>query len=112
MSPDPETSVVAQRQRLRQLILRQQQQKSAMRQEKGIQAGLAPVLGAAPGSPTPSHWPQGVVDEALAQVFGRPPPPYPGTLRLPAPGAFPGERLSGSTPKSSLIPAPIGTPLR
>ncbi|XP_051910013.1 histone-lysine N-methyltransferase 2C-like [Hippocampus zosterae] len=101
-----------QRQRLRQLILRQQQQKSATRQEKGVHGGPAPALGPAPGSATPGHWPQGVVDEALAEVLGRPPPPYPGTLRLPGPGAFPVERLGGPAPKSSLSPARRGTPSR
>ncbi|XP_069047073.1 histone-lysine N-methyltransferase 2C isoform X5 [Lepisosteus oculatus] len=76
-----------QRQRLRELILRQQQQKSAIRQEKGLQE---PAIPAAAGAARP--WSQ---DEAVQQseLFNRPPPPYPGTARGPLmPGAprFPG----------------------
>lgn len=86
-----------QRQRLRQLILRQQQQKSFLRQEKGLQeaaaAGHAPsqappttchapvqapstTVGHTPSQPTLLHWSQEEPD-----AFGRPPPPYPGTIK-------------------------------
>ncbi|XP_042370388.1 U1 small nuclear ribonucleoprotein C-like, partial [Plectropomus leopardus] len=86
-----------QRQRLRQLILRQQQQKSALRQEKGLQE-------AAPGPPSaaPRLWPQ--VDPSAAppaDPFGRPPPPYPGTVRpsrTAFPGGFPAEQQGSSAP--------------
>ncbi|XP_077410700.1 histone-lysine N-methyltransferase 2C-like [Vanacampus margaritifer] len=110
-----------QRQRLRQLILRQQQQKSALRQEKGLQeAGTLPVTpgpGPAPGVATPHHWTQDAANTPPTDVFGRPPPPYPGMLRLPGPaavhpGAFLGEQLRGLTPRASPFPVPRGTPLR
>ncbi|KAJ8272620.1 hypothetical protein GJAV_G00091360 [Gymnothorax javanicus] len=78
-----------QRQRIRELILKQQQQKqNAVRQEKGL---LEPSISAAPG--TPRHWSQ----ENPSQhndLFSRPPPPYPGPMRSPLryPGPFPGDR--------------------
>lgn len=64
-----------QRQRLRQLILRQQQQKSVSRQEKVLQEG----------APGPAHlWLQKEpISAAPSDPFGRPPPPYPGTVRPP-----------------------------
>ncbi|KAK1794974.1 hypothetical protein P4O66_009907 [Electrophorus voltai] len=79
-----------QRQRLRQLILKQQQQKSAIRQEKGLQEATGTP---APG--TPMHWSQ---EDSGPQndMFGRPPPPYPGTMRpSPMQGSqrFPGTFL-------------------
>ncbi|XP_051738984.1 histone-lysine N-methyltransferase 2C isoform X6 [Ctenopharyngodon idella] len=82
---------IKQRQRLRQLILKQQQQKSAIRQEKGLQETTAT---AAPG--TPRHWSQ---DNSGPQndIFGRPPPPYPGTMRsspVHAGQRFPGTFLA------------------
>ncbi|XP_047675166.1 histone-lysine N-methyltransferase 2C isoform X3 [Tachysurus fulvidraco] len=61
-----------QRQRIRELLLRQQQQKSAIRQEKSPQEQPGPMT---PG--TPQHWSQ----DARGQqndLFNRPPPPYPG----------------------------------
>ncbi|KAL4630959.1 histone-lysine N-methyltransferase 2C [Arapaima gigas] len=75
-----------QRQRLRELILRQQQQKSAIRQEKGLQEPSPSTPG------TPRHWSQ---EEAGQQneLFNRPPPPYPGSLRgemIPTGQRFPG----------------------
>ena len=107
-----------QRQRLRQLILRQQQQKSALRQEKGLQeaaSGTASALAVppAPGSGTPRHWSQD--DSAApstlpAELFARPPPPYPGTVRpgglavAPAPGfpgGFSGEQQRSFTPSEA-----------
>ncbi|KAK7881200.1 hypothetical protein WMY93_029609 [Mugilogobius chulae] len=113
-----------QRQRLRQLILRQQQQKSALRQEKGLQeAGPGQGATAAPGHnataalgpPTPGHIPQSPAAPGHApsaqdhapsarhwpqpqeepDPFGRPPPPYPGQMRPVAPP------LRGSTLNSS-----------
>ncbi|XP_054620989.1 histone-lysine N-methyltransferase 2C-like isoform X3 [Dunckerocampus dactyliophorus] len=112
-----------QRQRLRQLILRQQQQKSALRQEKGLQESLpgapsatAAPPGAAPGSATPRHWSQEetTTPSPPTDVFGRPPPPYPGIVRPagPAgaftgpprlPGALPVEQLRGLTPNEPLF---------
>ncbi|TDG97613.1 hypothetical protein EPR50_G00228120 [Perca flavescens] len=88
-----------QRQRLRQLILRQQQQKSALRQEKGLQEAAA-------GSAA-RHWAQ--VDPPTAppaDLFGRPPPPYPGTVR-PVGGAagFPAEQR-GFGPRELGVRAP------
>ncbi|XP_016096068.1 histone-lysine N-methyltransferase 2C-like [Sinocyclocheilus grahami] len=79
---------IKQRQRLRQLILKQQQQKSAIRLEKGLQEATS---AAAPG--TPRHWSH---DDFGPQndIFGRPPPPYPGTMR-PAP-IHAGQRFPGT----------------
>ncbi|XP_041823896.1 histone-lysine N-methyltransferase 2C-like isoform X4 [Melanotaenia boesemani] len=100
-----------QRQRLRQLILRQQQQKSALRQEKGLQeAASAPALPLTAGSTTPLHsWAQEDSNSAAppADLFGRPPPPYPGTVRPPAPrfpGGFSGEQQRGFTPGEAPFP--------
>ncbi|XP_051538392.1 histone-lysine N-methyltransferase 2C-like isoform X2 [Myxocyprinus asiaticus] len=80
---------IKQRQRLRQLIIKQQQQKSAIRQEKGLQEATA-----SSASGTPQHWEQ---DDSGPQndMFGRPPPPYPGTMRSPmqAGQRFPGTYL-------------------
>ncbi|XP_048118756.1 histone-lysine N-methyltransferase 2C isoform X1 [Alosa alosa] len=77
-----------QRQRIRELILKQQQQKGANRQEKGPQE--APM---APG--TPQHWSQGGPGPQV-EIFNRPPPPYPGPgpVRGPMrfPGPFPGDQ--------------------
>ncbi|XP_061122354.1 histone-lysine N-methyltransferase 2C-like isoform X2 [Syngnathus typhle] len=100
---DAETSALVQRQRLRQLILRQQQQKSALRQEKGLrEAGPSPSIPAS-GVPTPHRWPIAPPRDAL----GRPPPPYPGTPHLP------GEQLRGLT-SANMAPFPPqrGMPLR
>ncbi|KAM7369521.1 hypothetical protein PAMP_010840 [Pampus punctatissimus] len=97
-----------QRQRLRQLILRQQQQKSALRQEKGLQEPPA----APPSSATPRPWSQdssSISTPASADLFGRPPPPYPGTVR-PAgvgprfPGGFPAEQQRGFLPSEAPFP--------
>ncbi|XP_045077482.1 histone-lysine N-methyltransferase 2C [Coregonus clupeaformis] len=79
-----------QRQRLRQLILRQQQQKSAILQEKGLRQ----EAGGAPDAATPRRWSQ---EDPTPQsdMFGRPPPPYPGPIRggLQVPG---GQRFPGT----------------
>ncbi|XP_076827373.1 LOW QUALITY PROTEIN: histone-lysine N-methyltransferase 2C [Brachyhypopomus gauderio] len=74
-----------QRQRLRQLILKQQKQKSAIRQEKGLQEATG-----TPTPGTPMHWSQ---EDSGQQndMFGRPPPPYPGPMRPPM--RFPGTYL-------------------
>ncbi|XP_055086131.1 histone-lysine N-methyltransferase 2C-like isoform X4 [Periophthalmus magnuspinnatus] len=60
-SEDKLRQVTEMRQRLRQLILRQQQQKSALRQEKGLQeAGPGHTAAATPGqtvTPAPAHTP-------------------------------------------------------
>lgn len=90
-----------QRQRLRQLILRQQQQKNVSRQEKVLQDG--------PAGP-PHQWLQKESTSASpADPFGRPPPPYPGTIRPLAaaalrclPGNFSPEQLRN--PNEAPIP--------
>lgn len=89
---------IFQRQRLRQLLLRQQQQKNVSRQEKVLQEG-------APGPPQ-AWFPKETTSAAPAEPFGRPPPPYPGTVRAPeatalrCAGNFPAEvvRSSGEAP--------------
>ncbi|KAM7121251.1 histone-lysine N-methyltransferase 2C isoform 5-T5 [Molossus nigricans] len=70
-----DTEKLRQRQKLREIILQQQQQKKmAGRQEKGPQD--------APAVPHPGHlhW----QPEGVGQAFSRPPPPYPGSIRPPA----------------------------
>ncbi|XP_078100895.1 histone-lysine N-methyltransferase 2C-like isoform X2 [Sander vitreus] len=88
-----------QRQRLRQLILRQQQQKSALRQEKGLQEAAS--------ASAARHWAQ--VDPPTAppaDLFGRPPPPYPGTVRpVGGPAGFPAEQR-GFGPRELGVRAP------
>ncbi|MED6237090.1 hypothetical protein ATANTOWER_018731, partial [Ataeniobius toweri] len=91
---------------LRQRILRNQQnQKIALRQEKGL---LEPTSGPG-GSGTPLHsWPsEDLSTIPHADPFGRPPPPYPGTVRPPAPGftgRLTGEQMSGFTSGEAPIP--------
>ncbi|TSL47723.1 Histone-lysine N-methyltransferase 2C [Bagarius yarrelli] len=73
-----------QRQRIRELLLRQQQQKSAIRQEKGTQEQPGPMMAG-----TPQHWSQ----DARGQqndIFNRPPPPYPGPGAIRCPQRFHG----------------------
>ncbi|KAM8839649.1 histone-lysine N-methyltransferase 2C isoform 3-T3 [Synchiropus picturatus] len=90
-----------QRQRIRELILKQQQQRSAIRQER-----CPPELAGniAPGTPRP--WPQ---DDPAQQgeAFNRPPPPYPGQgpVRGPMrfPGPFPGDHC-GPFPNEGQMP--------
>ncbi|XP_075406308.1 histone-lysine N-methyltransferase 2C isoform X2 [Tenrec ecaudatus] len=70
-----DTEKLRQRQKLREMILQQQQQKKiAGRQEKGSQD--PPVV---PHPGPPQHW----QPENINQTFIRPPPPYPGNLRTP-----------------------------
>ncbi|XP_061443616.1 histone-lysine N-methyltransferase 2C isoform X3 [Rhineura floridana] len=62
-----------QRQKLRDIILQQQQQKkNAIRQEKTLQEPAT-----APHARSTQPWQQ----ENLNQIFNRPPPPYPGNVR-------------------------------
>uniref|UniRef100_A0ABM5GMV7 [histone H3]-lysine(4) N-methyltransferase n=1 Tax=Pogona vitticeps TaxID=103695 RepID=A0ABM5GMV7_9SAUR len=80
-----------QRQKLREIILQQQQQKkNAIRQEKMPQE----PVGASHAAPVQS-WQQ----ENMNQIFNRPPPPYPGNIRSPIvpPGGlrFPGFPVDG-----------------
>ncbi|KAJ8375804.1 hypothetical protein SKAU_G00063840 [Synaphobranchus kaupii] len=91
-----------QRQRLRELILRQQQQKSAIRQEKGLQEPPMPLAPGAPG--TPRHWLQ-EDPGSQNELFSRPPPPYPGMMRdnLMAPG---GQRFPRPFPNEQQGPFP------
>ncbi|XP_070307445.1 histone-lysine N-methyltransferase 2C isoform X6 [Odocoileus virginianus] len=70
-----DTEKLRQRQKLREIILQQQQQKKmAGRQEKGAQDP-----GAVPHPGPPPHW----QPESVGQAFARPPPPYPGSVRSP-----------------------------
>ncbi|CAI9160889.1 unnamed protein product [Rangifer tarandus platyrhynchus] len=70
-----DTEKLRQRQKLREIILQQQQQKKmAGRQEKGAQDP-----GAVPHPGPPPHW----QPEGVGQAFARPPPPYPGSVRSP-----------------------------
>lgn len=95
-----------QRQRLRQLILKQQKEKSAIRQEKGLQETTATTaLG------TSRLWSQ---DDSGAQIdaFGRPPPPYPGIMTSSPvhagqryPGAYLGDQR-GPSPAELHCPRP------
>ncbi|XP_066537904.1 histone-lysine N-methyltransferase 2C isoform X2 [Hoplias malabaricus] len=79
-----------QRQRIRELLLRQQQQKSAIRQEKSAQEQPVSVP---PG--TPQHWSQENQGQQPSEVFSRPPPPYPGPGAVRSPqrfhGPYPGD---------------------
>ncbi|XP_041698132.1 histone-lysine N-methyltransferase 2C isoform X5 [Coregonus clupeaformis] len=89
-----------QRQRIRELILKQQQQRSAIRQEN---AGIM-----APGPGTPRPWPHEGHGQQ-GEMFSRPPPPYPGPapmsgpMRFPGPGPFPGDQL-GPFPNEGQFP--------
>uniref|UniRef100_A0A8C8CWX8 Histone-lysine N-methyltransferase 2C n=1 Tax=Oncorhynchus tshawytscha TaxID=74940 RepID=A0A8C8CWX8_ONCTS len=78
------------RQRLRQLILRQQQQKTAIRQEKG----LLQEAGGATGAVT-RHWSQEDPTPQSHMFVGRPPPPYPGPMRG-GPQVLGGQRFPGT----------------
>ncbi|XP_035392361.1 histone-lysine N-methyltransferase 2C isoform X2 [Electrophorus electricus] len=73
-----------QRQRIRELILRQQQQKSAIRQEKTT---LDQPVTMTPG--TGQHWSQETQGQQ-SDVFNRPPPPYPGPGTVRSPQRFHG----------------------
>eukprot|EP00061_Rhincodon_typus_P018870 g48233.t1 len=88
-----------QRLRLRELILRQQQQKNAVRQEKGLQEQ------AMTSAATPlRHWPQEDL-KRQSELFGRPPPPYPGIVRIPR-ASQTGQRFPGlfaNEPRSRLM---------
>ncbi|XP_059358418.1 histone-lysine N-methyltransferase 2C-like isoform X3 [Carassius carassius] len=79
-----------QRLRIRELILKQQQQKSAIRQDKCVQDHL---LTMPPG--TPQHWSQESTGQQ-SEIFNRPPPPYPGPGAVRTPqrfhGPFPGDQ--------------------
>ncbi|XP_056155239.1 histone-lysine N-methyltransferase 2C [Lampris incognitus] len=105
-----------QRQRLRQLILRQQQQKSALRQEKAFQEPVSghtappsatpgPATGPGTDPATPHHWSQGSSIGPQQDLFNRPPPPYPGTSR-PA-GVFPPSQAPYPQPN---LPRQLGGP--
>nr|XP_019959050.1 PREDICTED: histone-lysine N-methyltransferase 2C isoform X3 [Paralichthys olivaceus] len=73
-----------QRQRIRELILKQQQQRSAIRQERGPQDPAGSIT---PGTPRP--WPQEGPGQQ-GEMFNRPPPPYPGQGPMRGPMRFPG----------------------
>lgn len=86
-----------QRQRIRELLLKQQQQRIAIRQERGPHDPTGNNM--PPGAPRP--WPQ------EGEMFNRPPPPYPGQGpmrgQMRYPGPFPGEHR-GSFPNEGQIP--------
>ncbi|XP_056148692.1 histone-lysine N-methyltransferase 2C [Lampris incognitus] len=90
-----------QKQRIRELILKQQQQRSAIRQERGPQE---PPGNMTPGPPRP--WPQDGPGQQ-SDMFGRPPPPYPGQGPIRGPirfsGPFPGDQR-GPFPNEGQIP--------
>ncbi|XP_065124300.1 histone-lysine N-methyltransferase 2C isoform X10 [Paramisgurnus dabryanus] len=79
-----------QRQRIRELLLRQQQQKSAIRQEKVVQDHS---MAMPPGTPHP--WSQDATSQQ-GEIFNRPPPPYPGPGAVRGPqrfhGPYPGDQ--------------------
>ncbi|KAJ8012094.1 hypothetical protein DPEC_G00065110 [Dallia pectoralis] len=94
-----------QRQRIRELILKQQQQRSAIRMEN---AGNM-----APGTPRP--WPNEGHGQQ-GEMFSRPPPPYPGQgpIRGPMrfPGPFPGELRSPFPNEGQLPKGPVDPNIR
>lgn len=106
----------SQRQRLRQLILRQQQQKNALRQDKAQSEGPAgPAVAPPVGPPRPWGPDNFSVATPPADPFGRPPPPYPGTVRptggsvVPAPRfprAFPVEQQQQRDFAPNAVPPP------
>ncbi|XP_035994099.1 histone-lysine N-methyltransferase 2C isoform X7 [Fundulus heteroclitus] len=73
-----------QRQKIRELILKQQQQRTANRQERGPQD---PAGNLTPGTPRP--WPHEGPGQQ-GEMFNRPPPPYPGQGPMRGPMRFPG----------------------
>nr|XP_015812352.2 histone-lysine N-methyltransferase 2C isoform X2 [Nothobranchius furzeri] len=73
-----------QRQRIKELILKQHLQRTASRQERGPQD---PAGNTAPGTPRP--WPQDGPSQQ-GEMFNRPPPPYPGPVPMRGPMRFPG----------------------
>lgn len=81
-----------QRQKLRDIILQQQQKKNAVRQEKVPQeSAMTPHVG--PGQ----QWHH----ENMNQLFTRPPPPYPGNVRSAiVPPRFTGFPVDGQFTRS------------
>ncbi|XP_041421719.1 histone-lysine N-methyltransferase 2C isoform X3 [Xenopus laevis] len=67
-----------QRQKLRELILRQQKNKSSVRLEKALLDPLQISQGS-----HPTHWQPENPPPPQSEVFNRPPPPYPGSMRVP-----------------------------
>ncbi|XP_034021214.1 LOW QUALITY PROTEIN: uncharacterized protein LOC117505783 [Thalassophryne amazonica] len=77
-----------QRQRLRQLILNQQQQKIVLRQEKGLNEANAATSPAAH-----QRAQEGERSAPRCDPFGHPPPPYPGIVRPSGPPPAPARAL-------------------
>ncbi|XP_077470695.1 histone-lysine N-methyltransferase 2C isoform X2 [Stigmatopora argus] len=109
VSSDPQVTMaeneekLRQRQRIRELILKQQQQRSAIRLERCTQE---PPSNLTPRAQRP--WPQ----EDAGQQFNRPPPPYPGQGPIRGPMRFPGHfpvGLEGQFPRG---PPPLDPNLR
>lgn len=84
--------------KLRQLILKQQHHKRVIRQEMGLQET---TINSAPG--TPLHWSQ-EDSGPHHDVFGRPPPPYPGSVRPSLVQG--GQRCPGNFPDETHGPRP------
>ncbi|KAM8849363.1 histone-lysine N-methyltransferase 2C isoform 8-T8 [Spinachia spinachia] len=76
-----------QRQRIRELILKQQQQRSAIRQERCPQEPAGVIT-----TGTAQPWPQDSSGHQ-GEMFNRPPPPYPGQGPMRGPMRFPGPFL-------------------
>ncbi|TRY85074.1 hypothetical protein DNTS_020861, partial [Danionella cerebrum] len=99
-----------QRQRLRQLILKQQKEKSAIRREKGLPEATSTVLTEISTVASDSR-PQN-------EMFGRPPPPYPGSMRAPIPDDSQSSRppfvrdlnIMGMRPQGQRFRFPPGAP--
>ncbi|XP_058579705.1 histone-lysine N-methyltransferase 2C isoform X7 [Neofelis nebulosa] len=100
-----DTEKLRQRQKLREIILQQQQQKKmAGRQEKGSQDAVAGPL------PAPlQHW----QPDSISQAFARAPPPYPGSIRSPVvPPLGPRYALFPKDPRGPYPPDVTGMGMR
>lgn len=95
VNPAESEDKLRQRQRIRELLLKQQRQRSAIRQERGPQetSGNMP-----PGTPRP--WPQEGHGQQ-GEMFNRPPPPYPGQAPVRGP-----MRFLGPFPADQRVPFP------
>ncbi|XP_075443994.1 histone-lysine N-methyltransferase 2C isoform X4 [Ascaphus truei] len=77
LPPTESEEKLRQRQKLREHLLRQQQNKNAIRQEKALTDSLQIAHGG-----HPSQWQQDHPHREH-ELFNRPPPPYPGNIRAP-----------------------------
>ncbi|XP_078293441.1 histone-lysine N-methyltransferase 2C isoform X21 [Panthera onca] len=100
-----DTEKLRQRQKLREIILQQQQQKKmAGRQDKGSQDAVAGPL------PAPlQHW----QPDSISPAFARAPPPYPGSIRSPVvPPLGPRYAVFPKDPRGSYPPDVTGMGMR